>query len=131
MRHLSSDQADFSAATICYGTRKIIVFNQNHPPGRTVNSLAHELSHIILEHPAKPAIGTGGCLLWNKDHEDEADWLAGAILVPRDGAFHWLRSGADPRSVAQIFGVSAALFNWRTNQTGVRHQLIRMGLPSL
>ena len=27
---------------------------------------------------------------------EEADWQAGAILVPRDGAFYWLRAGARP-----------------------------------
>src|SRR5215475_13780472 len=41
----------FSAVTICAGTQRLIVYNETHPIGRRANSLAHELSHIFLEHP--------------------------------------------------------------------------------
>src|SRR5690348_12993420 len=56
---LQRDQAGFSALTVSAGTRRLIVYNPRHPPGRRANSLAHELSHIILEHPLAPALGTG------------------------------------------------------------------------
>jgi hypothetical protein len=121
-RLLTSD-AGFSALTVCAGTRRLIVYNPRHPPGRRANSLAHELSHIILENPPAPALGDGGCRRWDAQLEGEADWLAGALLVPREGALAWLRRGGNQQNGAQHFGVSRALFQWRVSQTGVARQL--------
>src|SRR5262249_30577595 len=117
----------FSALTICEGTRRLIVFNPRHPTTRRANSLAHELSHVLLEHPPAPALGEGGCRNWDRQLEDEADWQAATLLVPRDGAFAWLRTGGGVSDGADHFGVSVALFRWRVNQTGVVRQLTAMG----
>lgn len=62
--------------------------------------------------------------------EEEADWLAGVLLVPRDGAFAWLRNGGGMDDGAEHFGVSRALFQWRGNQTGVVRQLHAMAQRS-
>ena len=125
---LMGDRSGFSALTICEGTRRLIVFNPRHPTTRQANSLAHELSHVLLEHPPAPAFGEGGCRNWDRQLEDEADWQAAALLVPRDGAFLWLRGGGSLSDGAAHFGVSLALFRWRVNQTGVVRQLTAMGV---
>ncbi len=121
--HLRADDAQFSAVTVCLGTRRLIVYNSDHPLGRCANSLAHELSHIIHDHPPAAALSEGGCREWHAVHEAEADWQAGALLVPRDGLLAWLRRGGSPESGAEHFGVSLTLFRWRLNQTGVARQL--------
>lgn len=126
--HLMRDTSRFSALTICEGTHRLIVFNPRHPTTRQANSLAHELSHVLLEHPPAPALGEGGCRNWDRQLEDEADWQAAALLVPRDGAFLWLRGGGSLSDGAAHFGVSPALFRWRVNQTGLALQLSRMGV---
>jgi hypothetical protein len=118
----------FSALTICDGTRRLIVYNPRHPPTRQANSLVHEIGHIVLEHPPAPALGDGGCRYWDTELEAEADWQAGALLVPRDGAFAWLRAGGTPSDGAVNFGVSPALFRWRINHTGVVRHLARLGV---
>jgi hypothetical protein len=118
----------FSALTICEGTRRLIVYNPRHAPTRRANSVAHEVSHVVLEHPPAPALGEGGCRYWDSRLEDEADWQAAALLVPRDGAFAWLRAGNTIADGAANFGVSTALFRWRVNQTGVARQLAALGL---
>lgn len=120
---LSAFEAGLSALTVCDGTRRLIVYNPAEPRGRRANSLAHELSHIVLEHPPASAIGDGGCRLWDAKLEAEADWLAGALLVPREGALAQLKRGGDLNDGAQHFGVSRAMFKWRVNQTGVARQL--------
>ncbi len=120
---LSAFEAGFSALTVCDGTRRLIVYNPGEPPGRQANSLAHELSHIVLEHPSAPAIADGGCRLWDATFEAQADWLAGALLVPREGALAWLKRGGNLNDGARHFGVSRWLFQWRVNQTGVARQL--------
>lgn len=123
VRLLQGNGAKFSALTVVDGTRRLIVFNQRHPPGRRANSLAHELSHTLLDHPPRPAIGDGGCRRWDTEVESEADWLAGALLVPRDGALRWHRDGRSIADGAIHFGVSEALFSWRLNHTGITRQV--------
>ena len=125
--HLSRSGTEFSALTVCAGTARLIVYNPNHPPGRKANSLAHELSHILLEHPAAPALDATGCRRWDGVCEAEADWLAGCLLVPREGALLMLLQNLSPASGAAHFGVSKRLFEWRVNQTGVARQLTFLG----
>ena len=120
---LQEPEARFSAVTVCAGTSRIIVYNPAHSLGRQANSLAHELSHTILEHPAGPAIGAGGCREWDESCEAEADWLAGVLLVPREGALLFWRGNPSIENGAAHFGVSDALFRQRINQTGIVRQL--------
>ena len=71
---------------------------------------AHEIAHVILEHPLSPALGVGGCRRWDPTLEDEADWQAGALLVPREAALRWIQSGRSLEDGAVHFGVSLPLF---------------------
>jgi hypothetical protein len=123
IKRLMSDDAGFSATTICLGSRRLIVYNPRHGAGRRANSLAHEVSHMILEHEPAPAIGIGGCRHWNPEEEAEADWLGGVLLVPRDCALAWMLSNGDIEEGARHFGVSVDLFRWRVNHTGVMRQV--------
>lgn len=123
IRCILSSRSNFSAMTVAHGSKRLIVYNPRHPVGRRANSLAHELSHILLEHPLSPALGEGGCRNWNSELEAEADWQAAALLVPRVAALAWMRSGGSLSDGALKFGVSNALFQWRVNNTGVARQL--------
>lgn len=123
VRCITAPAAKFSAMTIAVGTKRLIVYNPQHPAGRRANSLAHEISHVILEHPLSPALGIGGCRRWDSTLEDEADWQAGALLVPRQAALQWIRSGQSLEDGALHFGVSLPLFRWRVNHTGVHRQI--------
>jgi len=123
IRCITSPEAKFSAMTVASGTKRLIVYNPHHPPGRRANSLAHEISHVLLEHPLAPALGVGGCRQWNPVLEAEADWQAGALLVPRQAALEWMQTGGSLDDGAHYFGVSFALFKWRVNQTGILRHL--------
>jgi IrrE N-terminal-like domain len=126
IRRLLSPEAGFSATTIVVEPRRLIVYNPRQEPGRKANSLAHELAHVILEHVAAPAIGVGGCRHWDGRQEAEADWLGGALLVPRAGALAWTLENDDIEAGANNFGVSIALFRWRINHTGVVRQVEKL-----
>jgi len=119
------DPAAFSAATVFRGTRRLILFNPVHSAGRQANSLAHELAHVLLEHEPGPALAPNGCRVWDADAEDEADWLGGALLVPRDGIIPVLSATGSIAQAAEHFGVSVQLMTWRYNKTGVAAQLRR------
>jgi Zn-dependent peptidase ImmA (M78 family) len=109
--------------TVASGTKRLIVYNPQHPVGRRANSLAHEISHILLEHPLAPALGVGGCRMWNPVLEAEADRQASALLVPRQAALTWMQAGGSPDDGARHFGVSLSLLRWRVDQTGVLRHL--------
>jgi hypothetical protein len=123
VRLLLSGDAGFSATTVVVGTKRLIVYNPRHAAGRSANNLAHELSHVILEHEPAPALGVGGCRHWDGRQEAEADWLGGVLLVPRASALAWMLASGDLDEGARHFGVSADLFRWRVNHTGVMRQV--------
>lgn len=115
----------FSAITISQGYRRIIVHNDSHHPNRQRSNLAHELSHTILEHEAAPLADDDGQRFWDGEMEREANWLAAALLVPRDAAFTMVRSRKSFAEIAAHFGVSEELCTWRIRQTGILVQLTR------
>jgi IrrE N-terminal-like domain len=115
---------EFSAATVFRGTRRLVIANSAHPPGRQANSLAHELAHVLLEHEPGPALDELGTRRWRGDDEEEADWLAGSLLVPRAGIIPVMNGcGRDVDAAAAHFGVSRELMRWRFNQTGAAREL--------
>jgi hypothetical protein len=116
------DPGSFSAGTVLAGSRRLIIFNPVHADGRLANSVTHELAHLLLEHMPGPAIGPGGCRVWDHEMEAEADLLAAMLLVPRDAALACARVGL-PHAVGAVrFGVSAELMRWRTHHSGAARQ---------
>lgn len=116
----------FSAVTVFSGTRRTIVHNDAHSPGRQASDLTHELSHGLLHHPPTPALDNTGCRLWNEDIEDEANWLAGALLIPDAAAILIVKGRwADEWEAAQHFGVSRQMVRFRVNVTGARRRVQR------
>jgi len=125
---MSVDPGCFSAATIFCGPKRMIVYNPSHPPGRHANSVAHELSHVILEHEPGPVREAGGERRWLASQEAEADWLAGALLAPREGVLAVMYRLGDTGAAACHFGISTQLMTWRLNHTGAAVQMKRAAL---
>ncbi len=89
----------------------------------------HELAHVILKHvPAKVDVSSTGLLLlsdYSDDAESEADWLAAAMLLPRDVLISRRRLGESISDIAEAYGTSDQLCEWRVRMTGVDVQLRR------
>lgn len=117
----------FSAATVFDGPRRTIVHNDSHVPGRQASNLTHELGHALLLHDPTPGLDDRGCRLWNQNIEDEAQWLAGALLVTEDAALWIARGGASVAAAALRLGVSEQMITYRLNVTGARKRVARAG----
>lgn len=110
-----SESPLFSAVTVFDGPRRTIV---THLPGRQNSNLAHELAHGLLGHPPTPAMDDRGCRDWNQDIEDEATWLAGALLVSEPDTIAIARGRWTKVGAADHFGVCPAMIQMRLNATG-------------
>ena len=109
----------FSAMTVFNGTSRVVVHNDSHSSGRQASNITHELAHGLLMHPPSPALDDRGCRNWNQNIEDEAEYLAGALLLPRDACLAWVfRSGSSIESAATAFGVSPKMAKYRLNISG-------------
>jgi Zn-dependent peptidase ImmA (M78 family) len=128
---LNIDPGSWSGFTIKEGPNHFVLLNPKHPLTRQRNTMMHELSHIKLHHRAQRVeiseSGSGLMLLsdYPADQEDEADWLAGALLLPRDALYSHRASGKSAQQIADFYGVSKELCNWRLRMTGIEFQLKR------
>src|SRR5262249_48767554 len=82
------DREAFSAVTVVFGYKRVIVVNDAHSRGRQASNIAHELAHSLLWHKPAPAYGADGVHEWNPEQEEEAQWLAGALLVSEEAALN-------------------------------------------
>jgi len=118
-----ADPESWSAVTIRIAESHLTIVNSTHSRARQRSSLCHELSHLILKHePDRIDLSPDGHLLlssYEGDKEEEADWLSSTLLVPRAGLQKKYRSTRNSRALANHFGVSADMLNWRLRMTGV------------
>ena len=86
IRYARSHNKVLSAMTIFPAWPKhhrVVIFNDSNPPARQNSDVAHELVHGLVLHEPKSAI-VNGCRGYSKPDEDEAAWLSGCLLVPRE-----------------------------------------------
>ena len=126
-RHfLSLEPGAFSALTVFDGHRRTILHNDSHSKARQNSNLMHELSHGLLLHEPSPALDSiTGCRNWNDLNEEEADWLAGELLVTTEMALAVARGQLTKWQARDSFGVSEAMLRWRVNKTGAVRRVQR------
>lgn len=117
----------FSACTFEIGDRRVIVWNPLSSQGRRSSDIAHELSHLLLKHSVKDVHTVGGLTFFgcDPDEEQEANWLAGCLLLPRPLLVSQLRRGATADDLADRYEVSIQMANYRIRATGVLRQFRR------
>ena len=121
----SHGEDQFSALTVIEGHRRVIVYNDSHAEGRQSNDIAHELAHGLLLHEPTPAFNELGLRNLDADLEEEANFLAGALLVPEEAALMIERQKWSPRKAANYYKVTPALIAYRRNITGARVRVQR------
>jgi Zn-dependent peptidase ImmA (M78 family) len=115
----------FSACTFQIGDRYIIVYSPLATPGRTQSDLAHECAHLLLEHQLKEVQSVGPLTFYScdSDEEQEANWLAGCLLLPRPLLLRAAKSGLDVATIAARYTVSEQMAAYRLRATGVLRQI--------
>lgn len=116
----------WSAVTLVERGKCIVILNTSHSSGRQASDLMHELSHRIREHKTREVeISATGLMLvhdYDKAQEEEADWLSGCLLLPREALISIKRRRLELPDAALAFGVSQRMLTYRLAMTGVNRQ---------
>ena len=111
-----------------------VVLNTSHSLRRLRSTLMHEIAHIHLRHVgSRVDVNDSGILLisdFSREQEEEADWLSGALLLPRDALLEARKTNNTIDQICEEFGVSSDLCNWRLRMTAVDTQLKRRRFKS-
>ena len=121
------DPDSWSGLTVKAGGSAAVILNPTHPKTRQRNTLMHEISHIHLGHVGNRVdVSEQGLLLvsdFSAEQEDEANWLAGALLAPRDALLAARMEGKSAQQICRDYGISTELCTWRLRMTGIEAQL--------
>lgn len=117
----------FSACTFDVQGQPIIVLNPLHAEGRRRADAAHEIAHLLLRHEMRVPERIAGYVFFtgNADQEDEATWLAGALLLPRATVVRAAHAGMGPADLAGVYGTTEEMARFRLNATGAAIQARR------
>jgi hypothetical protein len=126
---LSSEKDGWSAITISRGDKDIVIYNSAHSPRRRSSDLTHELAHLLLRHRPSTmhfiADASMALRSYDQKQEEEANWLAGCLLLPRPALLDIAGSSANHAAICQLYNVSSALLAMRLNVSGVNIQVKR------
>jgi Zn-dependent peptidase ImmA (M78 family) len=104
--------------TIFEGMRKTIWHNDGHALVRQRSNLAHEIAHAMLFHTPGSDPDPVRARPWDRNAEEEAQWLGGALLVSDEAAFALAYAETDTITGANRYGVSTEMLVYRLNVTG-------------
>jgi hypothetical protein len=115
----------FSACTLTLGENHFIVYSPLASVGRRSSDVCHEVAHIVLEHEVGEVEQVGNLTFFtcDPDEEQEANWLAGCLLLPRSLLLAAAQRGMSPADIAEKYGVSEHMATFRLRTTGVERQL--------
>lgn len=122
-RLLIRDPRGWSAVTVSVDLCTIIISNPRHSLPRQESNIMHELAHIICGHnpirfkqvPWFPFPFRE----YQKEDEEEAEWLGASLQIPRDGLMWALNRGMQQAQIEEYFKASRRMVQFRRNKTGV------------
>ncbi len=123
------DPDAWSAITVSASGREAIIVNPNHRGGRYSSDVMHELAHLLLGHTPISWFFVGSEELalrgYDTAAEEEANWLAGALLLPREALMRAQRQRATDPVICERYGVSRQMLAFRKRVTAVDRQFGR------
>lgn len=128
---LERDPSGWSAVSVALNGISVVIYNPRHSKGRQASDIMHELAHIILDHrPATLILSHDGNMVmrsYDAKQEEEANYLAWSLLLPRDALVNARRLKYSTAEIADRYGVSQTLVTFRMATTGVNRQFGRTG----
>jgi hypothetical protein len=120
VRHFTSCQrGKLSGLVIPIGTGRAIVENPTHDECRCRSTIGHEMGHVLLEHSFDVHLMDGdACRSGSPGQEEEATWLAGELLLPRDAARRVVFQDWPLEQVMHFYGISEQMAKWRLGISG-------------
>jgi IrrE N-terminal-like domain len=113
----------WSAALVPVGSVRLILENTGHSAARRCSSVAHELSHHFLEHEFGDVLLTDdGCRELDKKIENDANFLAGELLIPYRAALKAAFAEKTNEEIAACYGVSPQFAQMRMKGARVHAQ---------
>jgi len=114
----------FSAVTFDIKDQKVIVTNPLRTKERMASDVAHEVSHVLLEHQLSEVREVEGVPFrtCQPAEEELATALGGTILLPRKLLLSAARRRLTPEGIASEYGVTVEMARFRYNTTGVGRQ---------
>ncbi|WP_238230806.1 ImmA/IrrE family metallo-endopeptidase [Methylobacterium thuringiense] len=106
-------QTEFSAVTLPNDGAPWIVHNDSHSTGRQGANLAHEAAHGLLCHQGSPLTDARGARIFNREQENEANWLGPALLISDEAAIYIAQKRLSPAAACHMYGVSNDLLQMR------------------
>lgn len=126
---LVEDPDSWSAVTLAVNSKHVIILNSAHSQARRASNITHEIAHVIIGHePARVDITEDGLLMLNcydKKQEEEATWLSGCLLLPREALLLIRRQRMNDEMAKDKYGVSAQMLSYRLRMSGVDMQMNR------
>jgi hypothetical protein len=118
----------WSAATYMTRGNTFVLLNPTHSRARINASLMEEIAHIYLKHD--PIIlqedGSQQSREFREDEEAEAYATGAAALVPCSGLRQFLFSEPSLSSIAENYGVTKELIEYRLKVTGLWHVWLKL-----
>ncbi|WP_268761539.1 ImmA/IrrE family metallo-endopeptidase, partial [Frankia sp. AvcI1] len=86
IRHFAlTRRTKWSAALVAAGTNRMVIDSASHEQVRRRSNLAHEISHLVLEHEFDTLLLTDDTSCFTGE-EKEAMFLARELLIPEEAA---------------------------------------------
>jgi len=127
---LEKDPWGWSAVSHLAKGRPLVIFNSKHSLGRQASDIMHELAHILLDHdPGKLIMSQDGAMVmrsYDRKQEEEANCLGWTLLLPREALVNAVRSRLSASEIAEKYGVTETLVDYRLQVTGVTAQFRRL-----
>jgi hypothetical protein len=115
----------WSAAIFERDSKRFVIHNSTHSPGRQESDLMHELAHAHLKHAFSSLQTVVKSLVlplrkYDDVQEAEAECLGACLQLPKEALmYHTLARKKTPEEIAEQFNASLKMVNFRLRMSGV------------